>query len=471
MIDLQNVCFSYANSADRESVKNLTLRVREGEFVVLTGVSGSGKTTVTRIINGLAPAFYEGKLRGEIRLGGQNASELSMWERGTLVGSIFQDPRSQFFSPQVEGEIAFGCENLGYSHEEIRRRVRGAIADLKIADLRGRNLHHLSNGEKQKVAIASIRSIGPKIYVFDEPSSNLDTEATNQLCGLMKKMKDEGCTLIVSEHRIWYLMALADRFLYLKNGEIEWDIPAADMRKIPPDKLNAMGVRNTSFVSCTLTASKESHVKPSELQLGVDTVSFRYQKKSVLLNFSFTAYPGEIIAITGQNGTGKTTLAKILCGLYKPQNGTIRLGNEVMNCKQRMKRIRFIPHDTAAGLFAESVREELLLTADKTQANGEKADGLLRIFGLDEYKDRHPATLSGGQKQRLVLAAALMDRVSVMVFDEPTSGLDSNNMRLVADAIRRATEIGTTVFIITHDGELVQDCCNRVLDLGEVGGN
>lgn len=432
---------------------------------MLTGVSGSGKTTVTRIINGLAPSFYEGELTGEIRLDGKNASQLSMWERGTLVGSIFQDPRSQFFSPQVEGEIAFGCENLGHSHEEICRRVERAITDLKIEDLQGRNLYHLSNGEKQKVAIASIRSIGPKIYIFDEPSSNLDTEAIRQLGKLMKKLKDEGCTVVVSEHRIWYLMTLADRFLCLKNGEIEREILAEDMKKTSSDELNAMGIRNTSFVPCTLMNQKGVCARLSKLQLEVDTINFRYHKEEVLLNFSLVAHGGEIIAITGQNGTGKTTLAKILCGLYRPQKGAIRLNSEIMNRRQRIKHIRFIPHDTAAGLFAESVREELLLTVDKTQATAERADGFLRIFGLYGYRDRHPATLSGGQKQRLVLASALMDEADVMIFDEPTSGLDANNMRLVADAIKKAAETGAVVFIITHDGELVQECCNRVLDM------
>lgn len=465
MIDLHKVCFSYANAKDLDCVKDLDLHVRKGEFVVLTGESGSGKTTVTRIINGLAPAFYEGKLAGEVCLAGGNASELLMWKRGKVVGSIFQDPRSQFFSPQVEGEIAFGCENLGFSYDEIHQRVEEAIADLEIGELRGRNLLHLSSGEKQKVAIASIRAVQPQIYVFDEPSSNLDTEATIQLGLLMKKLKDEGCTIVVSEHRIWYLMDIADRFLYLRNGRIEMDIPIEEMQKTSPDSLRNMGIRRTSLIPCTLAAHEVSSTNGTNLELTAHAISFRYQKEEVLRNLTLTVHGGEIVAITGRNGAGKTTLAKILCGLYKPDQGVIYLNGKAMNRKQRIRHIRFIPHDTASGLFAESVREELLLMRNKTDTDYAEADEFLRTFGLYEYKNKHPATLSGGQKQRLVLAAALMDNAQVMIFDEPTSGLDAQNMLLVAKAMQHAAAIGKIVMIITHDGELVNQCCTRTLQI------
>ncbi len=465
MIDLHKVCFSYANAADCESVKELSLHVRKSEFVVLAGESGSGKTTVTRIINGLAPAFYEGRLTGEVLLDGRDASTLSMWERGTIVGSIFQDPRSQFFSPQVEGEIAFGCENLGFGYDDIHRRVDGAIMDLGIQGLRGRSLFHLSSGEKQKAAIASIRAVGPKIYVFDEPSSNLDMEAVLQLGQLMKKLKEEGCTIVVSEHRIWYLMDLADRFLYLKDGSIQMDISAYEMKKMTLATLGDMGIRSRTLVPCALAEQEAGRIKSSGAELAARGISFRYQKEEVLLDLSIDVHSGEIVAITGRNGTGKTTLAKILCGLYKPDNGVIRLNGKAMNHKQRIKNIRFIPHDNASGLFAENVREELLLMVDKTKANFNKADGLLRTLGLYEFRDRHPAALSGGQKQRLVLAAALMEDAQTMILDEPTSGLDARNMCLVAKAIKHAASLGKSILIITHDGELIHQCCTRMVQI------
>ncbi len=465
MIDLNNVCFSYAGSIDGEGVKNFNLHVCKGEFVVLTGESGSGKTTVARIINGLAPAFYEGQLTGKVILNGKDASTLSMWERSTIVGSVFQDPRSQFFSPQVEGEIAFGCENLGFDYDSIHQRVDRAIEDMEMQGLKGRSLLHLSSGEKQKVAITSIRAVGPQIYIFDEPSSNLDTEAAIQLGLLMKKLKEEGCTVVVSEHRIWYLMNLADRFLYLKDGCIDIQMSAGEMNQLPSVTLKNMGIRSRELVPCVLEEKEYGHRKPSGTELAACEISFRYKKEEVLHGFSIEAYGGEIIAVTGCNGTGKTTLAKILCGLYKPNKGVIRLNGKDVNQKQRMKQIRFIPHDTASGLFAESVRGELLLMLDKTEAAFSKADGLLRTFGLYEYKERHPATLSGGQKQRLVLAAALMEDAQIMILDEPTSGLDAQNMCLVAGAMKHAAALGKSILIITHDGELIHECCTRVVQI------
>lgn len=463
MIRLNNVTFTYAKS--NQGIKNINLHIPKGQFVVLTGRSGSGKTTVTRIINGLAGSFYEGDFEGKISLNSVDASTLEMWKRGKLVGSIFQDPKSMFFSPKVEGEVAFGCENYGYETNEIRRRVAKAIKQLGINELRDKNLMNLSNGEKQKVGIASIHAVEPDIYVFDEPSSNLDVEATKQLGLLMKYLKDKGKTIVVSEHRIWYLMNLVDTFVLMENGIIKETITPEMLRKKQSSKLINLGLRSINKPDLHMKINENTSKEQPPAILKIESLSFGYHKTTVFKNLSFTVNKGDIAAVTGLNGTGKTTLAKVLCGLLKEKQGTVLLDGEPIRKSKRKNLIRFIPHETDSQLFAENLIEEVMLTCVNTKENVEKAKALLESMGLFEYKDRHPITLSGGQKQRLVLATSLMDERPVLIFDEPTSGLDAGNMLLVAQAMKKASKRGMTILIITHDREMIKECCNKVISI------
>ncbi len=216
MIELTRASFQYENS-DR-GVQDISLSVKSGECVVLTGLSGCGKTTVTRLVNGLAPSYYPGVFSGSVRIDGKDISRLSTWEIGRLVGSVFQDPKSQFFSSELAGEVAFPCENYGLSAREIRERTDAAIEALKLSHLKDRAVDVLSSGEKQRAAIASVYAMKPKAFVCDEPTANLDAAGTRQLAQTLRQLKEQGFTLLIAEHRIDWLMGIADRFLYLRDG-------------------------------------------------------------------------------------------------------------------------------------------------------------------------------------------------------------------------------------------------------------
>ena len=424
------------------------------------------KTTVTRIINGLAPYFYEGDLSGSVEINAKDASSLSMWERGKLVGSIFQDPKSQFFSKQVEGEIAFGCENYGLKAEDIREQVNSAISVMDMEPLREKDLFRLSNGERQKTAIASIWAINPRIYVFDEPSSNLDIEGTACLADAMRLLKDKGCTIIVAEHRLYYLMNLADRFVYMKEGKIADIFTAAEMKRKSEPELISLGLRNTKYVNINeAEMSGKSYVNSDKERLSVANLSFMYKNSPILNNISFGANAGDIVAVTGTNGAGKTTLAKVVCGLLKEKNGELYINSKKCSRRERQKRIWFVMHDSNAQLFGESVADELLLMTRRSEKDIENARYLLKELGLYKYKDRHPTTLSGGQKQRLSIAAAMMHNADILILDEPTSGLDAENMKRVAQCLRIIAAKGKTILVITHDHELVRESCIKVLNI------
>ena len=229
-IIIRDLTFSYGGNGNQ--LEHISLDIAAGEVIVMTGPSGSGKSSLTRVINGLIPYFYEGELSGEVFVDGKPLKEIPSWERGKIVGNVFQDPRSQFFANEVAGEVAFGCENYGYSHEEIRNHVHRAAADIKIQDILDHSLHSLSYGMRQKVAIASAEAIDPEIYVMDEPSANLDIASTYRFADIIRELKQQGKTIIIAEHRLYYLMNLADRFLCVQKGKIVREFTAQQMKAL-----------------------------------------------------------------------------------------------------------------------------------------------------------------------------------------------------------------------------------------------
>ena len=229
MITFQHVSFSYDSHGEQkagqrtEDLQDINLTVHDGECVLFTGKSGCGKTTMTRLINGLVPHFYPGKLCGEVLLDGRNVSEMPMYETASLFGSVFQNPRTQFFNVDTDSEIAFGLENRAFPREQIVEKVATAAKDLKIENLRGRNIFSLSGGEKQKIAFASVYAMNPSVYLLDEPSSNLDMETVASLRSHLKMLKSQGKTILIVEHRLHYLMDIADRIIVLNEGRIKKD--------------------------------------------------------------------------------------------------------------------------------------------------------------------------------------------------------------------------------------------------------
>ena len=459
MIQLKNVSFKYEN-ADSVSLQNVSLQIKQGECVLLCGQSGCGKTTLTRLINGLIPHYYEGKLTGKVMVGGLDIANTELHDIAPTVGSVFQNPRSQFFCVDTTGEIAFGCENLGLPSDEIEKRVEISTREMDAVNLLGRSIFQLSGGEKQKIACASVSAMRPEVFVLDEPTSNLDIHAIQDLERTLHLWKKQGKTIIIAEHRLYWLTKLCDRVVYLRDGIMEYDMPMPEFCRMPPKKLEKLGLRTLSLTDICYTKAQALTEEALTLQ---DYRYFYRSSSSPVLDIPEVRLPkGAVVAVIGSNGAGKSTLCKCLCGLQRRFGGVCGCGGEKYFRRQMLKKSYLVMQDVNHQLFCESVEEELRLGMD-----GEDEGELARVIAsleLTALRKRHPMSLSGGQKQRVAIASALLAGKDFLVFDEPTSGLDFYHMEQTAGLLSSLGRI-KTVFIVTHDQELIARCCDYVLHM------
>ena len=476
MIECKKVSFSYppneTDIGDRKghgTLRNIDLSINDGDFVLLCGTSGCGKTTLTRLFNGLIPHYYDGKLEGTVMLDGEDMSGLSLFDISKKVGSVFQNPRSQFFNVDTTSEIAFGCENHGLEEAEIRKRVKLVSEQLNLTNLLDRSVFSLSGGEKQKIACGSAAAVEPDVFVLDEPSSNLDAYSIADFRKLLKILKSQGKTIIIAEHRLYYLYDLADRIIYLSDGEIQGDYTLPEFQLIPAAEKAKMGLR-------PLGLGEFADIEPASLHSGqgiwkLNHFHFAYKKQPETLSLENIELPaGNVTAVIGHNGAGKTTLSRCLCGLEKRCKGILHKDGTYYSSKQRLKLCYMVMQEVNHQLFTESVLEEVLLSmpgkdSDESPENVAKAEAILTEMDLLPYKACHPMGLSGGQKQRVAIASAIASERPVILFDEPTSGLDLFHMRQVADSVKGLADSGKTIVIVTHDPEFILRCCNYVIHL------
>lgn len=467
MINIENVSFTYENADNGAAILDISIQISKGEIVLLCGESGSGKTTFSRLVNGLIPNYYEGSLTGKVRVVDKNPEEVELHELAPYVGSVFQNPKAQFYTLITDTEIVFACENMGMDRGEILHRFDTTVAAMHLEPLVGRNLFTLSGGEKQKIACASVHALQPDILVLDEPTSNLDIGTIHELENILRLWKALGKTVIVAEHRLDWLRLLADRVLYFKEGKMEQEFTGAAFFEKPLGDLHEMGLRGTNrFVpQC---------VKKSRAKEGLELRDFCFtvKKKELLHVESLTIPRGAVVAVLGNNGAGKTTLARCICGLEKKMQGAFTFLGREYKPKQRLKLCYMVMQDVNHQLFAESVLDEVTLDirdiAEEEKA--EYAQNILSMLDLLALKDKHPMSLSGGQKQRVAIAGAIASHKEIIVYDEPTSGLDYRHMKEVSACIRKLSEMGKTQMIITHDPELAALCCDYMvfLDNGAV---
>ncbi len=495
MIEIKNVTFHYAG-LEQAGLSDINLTVPDGECVLLCGASGCGKTTITRLVNGLIPHYYKGELTGEVKVNGKEIGRQEMYNLAGLVGSVFQNPRSQFFSVDTDGEITFGPENIGLPKEEILARKENVLNDLNLRDLMNRSLFDLSGGEKQKIACGSVAALFPEIIILDEPSSNLDWDSIRDLSEMMKIWKQQGKTIIISEHRLWYLKDIIDRAIYLKKGRIvrEWDREAFCLLteeelasyELRPIHLEEKYIREFSDDKDRMQAETtgEGNIiadRRAENVSGDNVILrdfyFTYTPKKYLLFKKkitpkdesdcdlripcLTVKKGEIIGVIGKNGSGKSTFLRCLCGLEKTCIGTVTVGGEVISGKKLTSVSYMVMQDVNHQLFTDSVLSEVLLSME--DPDEKKGEEILEGLDLLEYKDKHPMALSGGQKQRVAIASAMAAKADILLFDEPTSGLDYRHMKEVSVLLRRLADMGKTVFVVTHDPELCARCCDRII--------
>lgn len=459
MIEIKDLNYKYGEK-ENLSLKGINLSVKNGEAVLLCGKSGCGKSTLLKFISGIISNFYEdGFYSGSIKIDDIDVMQTSLADLCRKVGTVFQNPRTQFYTSDTTSEIAFGLENLAENSEYIKKRVEQVFKDLNIEELRDRNIFKLSGGEKQKIAIASIYAINPDVYVLDEPSANLDPFAVKELHDILLLLKKQGKTIIIAEHRIYYLKDIIDRAIYINNGQILNEYSIDDLRNFDFNKHFETGIRPIDLKNFYYERNFEYFGKE---KLTINLL-LKYSKKTVLNIKELEVNNGRIITIVGKNGAGKTTFMKSLSGLNKKVRGKVFINENKVSMVERLKKSYMILQDVNHQLFASSVLEEVTLNCKNI--DNEQLEKLLKDLNLWELKDKHPATLSGGQKQRVAIASAIFCSKKILFFDEPTSGLDFTNMIKTVKLINELKKQGYFIFLITHDYEFLHCLSDEIIVL------
>jgi len=490
-----HVTFSYPDAA-APALRDVSLELDAGQFVLVAGPSGSGKSTLLRCINGLVPHFSGGRLTGRVIVNGLDIREHQPRDMASVVGFVFQDPEAQFVTERVEDELAFALENAGVLPLVMRKRVEEVLDALGIAPLRSRAVSSLSGGEQQRVAIAAALALQPKILVLDEPTSQLDPQsAEDVLSALMRLNADLGLTIVLAEHRLERVLQFADRVIFMPATgatplvgdprqvmeSVTFTPPlvtlgkALGWRPLPLTIKEARRFASRHVIRNTGHAvEQETRDRKQEAVLDVRDVWLAYNGTEVLRGVTLAARAGEFLALMGRNGAGKTSLLRTIVGLARPQRGQVRVGGQEVqgqSTAEICRRVGYVPQNPSAMLFAEAVRDELLITLHNhglDEATAPIAPGeLLGTLGLDKVAAQYPRDLSTGQRQRTALASVLVTRPQILLLDEPTRGLDYAAKATLVSILKRWQAQGTAIVMVTHDVELVVTCADRVALMAE----
>ena len=452
MIRFDNVTYTYPFQ-NRPAVKNINFAVKPGEAVVCTGESGCGKSTLVRLANGLCPHYYHGTLDGQVLIDGGATSSQSLPHIARLAGTLFQDPEQQFFALGVEDELVFALEWQGTSISDMKAKVEQATSEFDLNQILHSQLETLSEGQKQKVGLASIWMQKPRALILDEPTANLDPEATAALAETLRQLKKQGIAIFIVDHRLYWLKDLADHVLIMQKGRIRREGSFAMLQN--PAVIQEYGLRQPDI--CDTRTILPACPSNGNGIVSVTGLSFSYKNAMPVYRNASFSLPQGICALIGDNGTGKTTLARILAGLNREQGGSIRIHGKKADHRQRIAATGIVLQNADHQLHMRTVREEIAICLRLSKRHDlERVDKLLGTFDLLHVADRHPQSLSGGEKQRLVIAAALAKNPDILILDEPTSGLDGANMARLANALKKEADMGRCILIITHDLELLQ---------------
>ncbi|MBN1657406.1 MAG: energy-coupling factor ABC transporter ATP-binding protein [Anaerolineae bacterium] len=508
MILFEQLTYTYPGAAE-PVLRNLSLEIDEGEFVLVVGPSGAGKSTLLRCLNGLVPHFYGGTLSGRVRAGGRDPVALGPRGMADLVGFVLQDPEAQFVVDRVEDELAFALENQGIDPLLMRKRVEEVVDQLNIAHLRGRSVSTLSGGERQRVAIAAVMTLQPQVLVLDEPTSQLDPQGAEEVLDTLVKLnRDLGLTVILSEHRLERVVEYVDRILYLPapGEEPVLDDPRTVLAQIDitPPLVTLAKALNWSPLPLTIKEGRrfarevasyqlqdpndkvqarntqypipDSRFPNSPISLSIHNLTFSYNGHPALNDVTLDVREGEFVALMGRNGSGKTTLLKQMVGLLKPDRGRVEVGTgnghgpidtRRAAVEQIIRLVGYVPQNPDALLFNDTVVQELDFTRRGHDMPPGDYDALLAALGLLPYAAHYPRDLSVGERQRVALASILVAEPQVLLLDEPTRGLDYRQKEALAEILAREKARGRTVVMATHDVELAASCADRVIILGD----
>ncbi|MDR1487657.1 MAG: ATP-binding cassette domain-containing protein [Deltaproteobacteria bacterium] len=465
MLTVESLTFTHALSP-KKALDGVGFSLPAGTALLVTGPSGSGKSTLLSILAGLAPRFLKGKLEGSVFLDGKAPGELRHWSSD--VGFMTQNPECQFLAGNVEDELylTLRCRNI--SGQAAAELVDEALKTFSLESVRSQSVFNLSEGQKQRVVLAALTSLKPKVLLLDEPSANLDPPALEQLAEILKKIEGLGVSLIIADHRLAWLTGVCRKILVLDEGRVAGE---GDWEWLSDDQTRAgLGLRSVGRCSSKRTSSNPSNSRQNSLGEGVaaKNLTFSYYKGPIIINdLSFKLTYGTVTVLLGKSGLGKTTLARLLCGLEKPLNGEILFDGE----KEPGPHGQVVLQNSDHQLYMPSVLEEVnvaLSQGRRGARDDQKALEVLSAFGLADLAKRHPQSLSGGEKQRLVVAVGLARPTRLVVLDEPTSGLDGRNLSLMSRQIIKSAQSGPAVLVITHDLELVELVAQDVINLDEV---
>ena len=471
MIDVESLSFSYVSelTGDRvDALRGVNLSAHPGTLTLVCGSSGCGKSTLMRALTGLVPQMTPGQLEGAVRVDGRDLSEVPLTEVGHLCSSVFQNPRTQFFCDTVAEELAFCGENYGRDRADLIESSERAATIMGIYKLMDRKLSTLSGGQLQKVALACALASGAPVLLADEPTSNLDPAAIADVRGALATLKEQGMTIVVVEHRLHFLRGLVDQVLLMEAGAVTRRWSGEEFYSMTDEERCSLGLRTLVDPGppetwVTSRGRGEGSAPDEAPRLSCRNLSFSYGDTQIFNEFNADFYAGEISCIAGENGVGKTTLVRMLCGLAAPNSGEISLDGVTSSRRHRRAACALVMQDTGRQLFSDTLSGELTIGA--SDAGGEAGEKLLADFDLANLGDRHPLSLSGGQKQRLVIAAARAARRPIVILDEPTSGVDARHLDSITATLRRIADEGAAVIVVTHDGEFASACADRLITL------
>jgi energy-coupling factor transport system ATP-binding protein len=488
MINFSRVSLVYPTST-KTILEDLSFEISEGEMVLVIGSTGTGKSSLLRLINGLVPHHTGGILAGDISVDGISTRLVRPGELSHLVGIVGQNPAQGFVTDIVEEELAFGMEALNIAPDLMRKRVEEILDLLALSHLRDRAISTLSGGEQQRVAIGSALVMNPKVLVLDEPTSALDPIAAEEVLSILHRLvHDLSLTVVIAEHRLERVIGFADRIIHIAgDGSAEINLPEEILKRsdIAPPIVHLARALGLSQVGLSvrevrrMTDDIRSNgkdlevIEPTQGEVAISTakLSLSYQGKLALHEVTTNIYNGEIVALMGRNGAGKSSLLTTLVGLNKEAKGTSEIcgrSSKDLKGKARREIVGFIPQEPSDLLYGQSVKCECAQADKDNECAAGTALALLERIVPALDPDTHPRDLSEGQRLALALAIVLSAQPQVLILDEPTRGLDYQAKTLLITLLKSfAKELNRSVLIATHDVELVAELCDRVIFLAE----